>query len=140
MKWFIWIPTVVALCALAGCATTATGETILTPAAIGTIDAVASVAEPLGTSLAILYPPAAVLGAALAGVFGAWRRMKPKVVEAETGRDIAEAAGDATSFALEEFKKAHPEEWSTLSDYLSKHHGPVVESFYRALRGLPPRD
>jgi hypothetical protein len=113
---------------------------MLTPETIETIDAVASVAEPLGMSLAVLYPPAAVFGGILAGVFGAWRRMKPKVIEAENLAEIATAAGESTSFALEEFKKAHPEEWSTLSEYLTDHHGPVAESFYRALRGLPPKD
>jgi hypothetical protein len=138
MKWYMWTLTL-GICVLAGCAMTATGEKILTPEAIETIDAVASVAEPLGTSLAVLYPPAAVLGGVLAGVFGAWRRMKPKVAEAEDTAEIATAAGEATSYALEEFKKAHPEEWSTLSGYLRDHHGPVIESFYRALRGLPPR-
>jgi hypothetical protein len=140
MKWMIWIPATVALFALAGCATTPAGETVLAPETIETIDAIADVAEPLGASLAILFPPVAALGGVLAGVFGAWRRMKPKVAEAEDLAEIATAAGESTSFALEEFKKAHPDEWGTLSDYLRDHHGPVAESFYRALRGLPPKD
>ena len=140
MKWMIWVPATIALFALGGCATTQTGEAVLTPETIEIIDAVASVAEPLGVSLAILYPPAAVLGGILAGVFGAWRRMKPQVIEAEDTAEIAIAAGESTAFAIEEFKKAHPEEWSTLSDYLTSHQGPTAESFYRALRGLPPKD
>jgi hypothetical protein len=140
MRWITWIPIAIGSCVLAGCAMTQTGEPIMSPEAIETIDAVASVAEPLGMSLAVLYPPAAVLGGVLAGVFGAWRRMKPKVIEAEDAADIAVAAGESTAFAIDEFKKAHPEEWGVLSDYLTDHHGPIAESFYRALRGLPPKD
>ena len=133
------IISIILLCLLAGCAVTPTGETVITPEGVETIDAIAAVAEPLGASLILLWPSLAGVGGILAGAAGAWRKMKPKVVEAQSERDIAEAAGEATAYALEEFKKAHPDEWADLSRILGDHHGPVVESFYRALRGLPPK-
>jgi hypothetical protein len=130
------------LCVLVGCTTTPTGETVMSSETVDTIDVIAGVAEPLGAtaaSLAFLWPPATAIGALIVGAAGAWRKMKPKIVLAENERDIAEAAGEATSYAIDEFKKAHPDAWSELSGYLRDNHGPVVESFYRALRGLPPK-
>jgi ABC-type Zn uptake system ZnuABC Zn-binding protein ZnuA len=49
------------LCVLVGCTTTPTGETVMSPGAVDTIDVIAGVAEPLGAtaaSLAFLWPPA----------------------------------------------------------------------------------
>jgi hypothetical protein len=112
---------------------------MIPPETIETIDAVADVAAPLGVSLAILWPPATVIGGVLAGVAGAWKKMRPKLVEARSERDFAEAAGEATAYAIEEFKKAHPEEWNSLSEALRDHHGPEIENYFRALRGLPPK-
>ena len=137
-RWMIWIPAMVA-CLLAGCVTTPAGAPTLSVEAVETIDAVADVAIPLGASLAMLWPPAAVIGGILAGVGGAWKKMKPKLAEAQSDRDFAEAAGEATAYAIEEFKKAHPEEWSYLSTALRDHHGPEIENYFRALRGLPPK-
>lgn len=138
-RWFIWIPITVA-CLLAGCATTQTGETVITPEAVEIIDAVAAVAEPLGVSLAVLFPPAAALGGVLAGMAGAWRRMKPKLEDAESQAELATYAGEATAVALEQFKADNPKEWALLAEFLKKHHGTTVENFYRALRDLPPKD
>jgi hypothetical protein len=134
----IWIPAMAA-CLLAGCATTPAGAPTLSVEAVETIDAVAEVAIPLGSSLALLWPPAAVIGGILAGVGGAWKKMKPKLADARSDLDFAEAAGEATAYAIEEFKKAHPEEWSDLSTALREHHGPEIENYFRALRGLPPK-
>ena len=127
------------VCVLGGCATTPSGETILDPQTAETIDAVAAFAEPLGISLGLLFPPIAALGGILAGVAGAWRKMKPRLAEAEDMAEIATVAGEATTVALEDFKAKHPEEWATLSGYLRDNHGPEVENFYRALRSLPPK-
>jgi hypothetical protein len=139
---FVWIPTTVALCLLAGCITGQSGDPVLTAGTIETLDQIASVAEPLGqtaVSLSMLWPPLAVLGGLLGGGAGAWKRMKPKLEEATTTAEFATYAGEATMVALEEFKKSHPEEWGTLSVILREHHGPEVENFYRALRDLPPK-
>ena len=138
-NWMIWIP-ITALCMLAGCATTQTGETIMTPETVEAIDAVAAVAEPLGISLGILFPSFAAFGGVLAGIAGAWRKMKPELSQARGQAHLATLAGQATSVAIEEFKKNHPDEWGTLSDFLEKHHGTTTDNFYRALRGLPPKD
>ena len=127
------------VCVLAGCATTPSGQTILDPQAAETIDAVAAFAEPLGVSLGILFPPIAAIGGILAGVAGAWRKLKPRLEEAEDMAEMATVAGEATSVALEDFKVKHPEEWADLSALLRDNHGPEVENFYRALRSLPPK-
>jgi hypothetical protein len=114
----------------------------MSPDAVETVDAIVEVAEPLGQAavgLAVLWPPLAAIGGLVMGVGGAWRKMKPKLTEAESNVQFAEAAGEATAYAIEEFKKVHPEEWDVLSRYLREHHGPEFENFYRALRGLPPK-
>jgi len=137
-----WIVLAVLCVAVCGCAVTQTGKPIIDPEAVEAIDTAVSVVEPLSqtaVSLGLLWPPAAVIGGILAGMAGVWRKMKPALQEAETERDVAELAGEATATAIEEFKKAHPDEWDSLSRFLSDNHGPVVESFYRALRGLPPK-
>ncbi|MHC4361224.1 MAG: hypothetical protein ACYSTZ_00250 [Planctomycetota bacterium] len=134
-----WIPIAFALCCLAGCVTGQAGEPVIAPETVETIDAIASVVEPVGASLGLFVPSAAAIGGVLAGLAGAWRRLRPKLKDAEDMAELGSLAGEATAVALEEFKAAHPEEWSTLSEYLREHHGSTVENFYRALRDLPPK-
>jgi len=138
-KWILLVVVCVAVC---GCAVTQTGEPIVKPETIQALDTAAAIADPLSitaTSLGILWPPAAVIGGILAGMVGAWRKMKPELEVAKTEAKLGTLAGEATATALEAFKKANPDEWGTLSDYLESNHGPTVDNFYRALRGLPPK-
>jgi len=133
---------IVVMLVMCGCAVTQPGEPIVKPETVETIDAIASIVDPLSqttASLGLLWPPAAAIGGLLAGMVGVWRKMKPELQTAKSEADLGALAGEATATALEAFKKAHPDEWGTLSDYLESNHGPTVENFYRALRGLPPK-
>jgi hypothetical protein len=126
----------------AGCAVTPEGETVIKPEAIQTIDEAAAIAEPLAetvTSLGLFWPPAAVIGGILAGVAGAWRKMKPELEQAKGEAQLGTLAGEATAVAIDEFKKKYPDEWDNLSRILADNHGITVENFYRGLRGLPPK-
>ena len=138
-KWILFAVLCVAVC---GCAVTQTGEPVVKPETIQAIDDIAFIADPLSvtaTSLGVLWPPAAVIGGILAGMVGVWRKMKPGLETAQSEAELGILAGEATATAIDAFKKAHPDEWGTLSDYLNSNHGPTVENFYRALRGLPPK-
>jgi hypothetical protein len=142
-KIYMIYPIIVVMVVLAGCVVAPTGEAVLTPEAIETIDAVAVAAEPAGqlaVALSMFWPPAAILGGILAGAAGAWKKMKPELITAQNHADLGMKAGEATASAIEEFKKQHPDEWSMFSDYLNSYHGVTVENFYRALRGLPQKE
>lgn len=144
MNWLILI-SISALMAVSviGCQQSQSGEPVLKEDAIVAIDKGAEIAEAAGqtaVSLGFIWPPATVIGGLLVGAAGAWRKMKPKVIEAERNAELATYAGEATAFAIEEFKKANPEEWATLSQILRDNHGLTVENFYRGLRGLPMKD
>jgi hypothetical protein len=139
----VWYTLLIGSLLVCGCAVAPSGETVLSPEAIETLETVADIVEPLGqTSVALspFWPPAAIIGSLLAGAAGAWRRLKPQVEKAKGEAELATLAGEATSIAIEEFKKAHPDEWDALSGYLRDNHGLSVENFYRALRGLPLKD
>jgi hypothetical protein len=143
-NYMIWIPfVVVVVLALSGCLTTETGEVYLKPETLETLDSVATATGPAGQAMLALsafWPPLAMLGSFLVGAGGAYKKLKPKLEEASSAAELGELAGQATSAAIDEFKKAHPDEWQSLVGYFESYHGQTIENFYRALRGLPPKD
>ena len=112
------------------------------PDTVATVDAIADVAEPAAgvlTALGLWNPLLAGAGGVLAGAVGAWRNLRPKLQTVQDDAELATAAGEATAEAIEQFKGQYPDQWKALEEVLSKYHGPSVENFYRALRGLRPK-
>ena len=119
-----------------------TGESYIKPEVIETIDEAASTVATVGeisSAASVWYPPLAAIGGLLAGLGGAWAKIRPKLIEAQDEAELGLIAGEATAETIEKFKEQYPDEWKKLEELFSKYHGPTVEAFYRELRGLPPK-
>lgn len=134
------------LCLVVGCIQQQdeTGEptVVIDPEVVATIDGVAEfgdVAVAVAGPLSIYWPPAAGIAGIIAGVVGAWRKMKPKLTKAETEASKAYVVTEAIVYAIEEFKKTNRDDWEKLKSQLTKTIGPETENVIRALRGLTER-
>jgi hypothetical protein len=132
-------------CCLAGCGLMQTqddGTFVVDVEKVEQLDAAATTAEAAG-QIAILssmwLPVLGPIGGLLVGAAGAWRNMKPKVEQAQSEAEIATAAGEATSSAIDAFKEKYPDDWAKLEAFFMKYHGQSAENFYRGLRGLPQK-
>ena len=124
--------------------TTEDGQKIVTEKGAQVADTAAAIAEPAGalaTSLSLFWPPAAVLGGLLAGAAGAWKKLRPQIIEAESYSAISSASGKAIVLAIEKLKEESPESWEKLKPYLEDFiaSGGIIENFVRELRGLPDK-
>lgn len=86
--------------------------------------------------LSVFWPALLPVAAAGAGVYGTYRKVKPKLLESQTKANLYHTSTHALVTAIEDFKKNNPEAWSKLKEEIKM--GPQVESVIRALRGLPP--
>lgn len=106
------------LVALVGCySTTPEGTKVLTPEAVAhidtgieTLEGAASVAA--GASL--LWPGASAIAAALLAIAGTVKRLKPKIVDAETSAEISSNMVFEIVTAIENYKLNSPEGWENL--------------------------
>ncbi len=99
--------------------------------------------------LGILTPLiGAVAPIAMGGIgtgLAVWRKMKPKLVTAQTKQVMAHSAASAVVDGIDEFKRLHPKEWEKLREQLNdsiKGSGmdtAMIENFIRSLRGIPTK-
>ena len=94
-----------------------------------------SVLAVLGSIFPYLLP---VVGIGV-GALGAWRKVKPKLIEARSEANLFYDTTDALVAGIESFKKTNPDDWQKLEEPLVKAIGPKAENAIRALRGLPPK-
>lgn len=149
MKIKVLIVTSLALFTLIGCKTiidSTTGEKfkVLDPNSSAVVlgetiaDVVVGVSPFLGSM-------GAAVGGVLIGILGAWRKVKPKLSEAQTKAEQYHAVAAATVTGIEAFKEAKPEQWEALGKLISekaKEQGInplLIKNIIRGLRGLPPK-
>ena len=109
-----------------------------------TVDAAAIVLSLLGGIWPVLIP----IGTGVVGALAAWRKMKPKLTEAQSEAKLYHTIGLATVIGIEEFKKLYPKEWDSLMTSLEKIKDKIInpedrlkiDNLIRALRGLPPKE
>ena len=92
------------------------------------------------TILGSLFPVLIPVTTAAAGIYGAYKVIKPKLEDAKEEADMYYAATDSIVSAMEKFKKTNPEQWEAVGSFLSHKIGPNTENVIRALRGLHPKD
>ena len=100
------------------------------------VDVAGGILALLATIWPVLGPAA---GAVVAGL-ATWRKIKPKVTEAQTEAKLYHSATASVVEAIESFKEEHPDWWKKLKTELVKVTGPNAENVIRALRGLPPKE
>jgi len=106
---------------------------------------VEGVAQAVGSLAPLLGSTGALVGGAILGVVGAWRKVKPSLTEARTQAEHYHAATTATVEAIEQFKESAPEAWAQLGELIDERlskqgiDSTTVENVIRAIRGLPAK-
>ena len=102
------------------------------------------------TAVSAIWPEIISLGflTTLGGILGTWRKMKPKLTEAQSKAKMFHSAGQVTAIGLEEFKKAYPKEWESVTDYLDNAKNDLlnpedrlrIENLIRGFIGKAPKE
>lgn len=102
------------------------------------------------TALNAIWPELISLGflTTLGGILGTWRKMKPKLTEAQSKAKMFHSAGQVTAIGLEEFKTHCPKEWRLVTDYLDEAKEKLlspedrlrIENLIRGFIGKPPKE
>lgn len=90
----------------------------------------------LGTLWPVLIP----IGTGIGGALVTWRKVKPKLTEAQSEATMYHSATESVVTALEDFKEKYPEGWDKLKAEFTHTIGSNTENIIRAIRGLPPKE
>lgn len=93
-------------------------------------------------ALTVFVPGLIPVATTAAGVYATWKKMKPKLTEAQTKENMAFNAGQVLAELIEEVKQKYPDTWAACKDDFKKAIGvgTVVEQTIRGFRGLNPND
>lgn len=100
-----------------------------------TIDASLSVA----TLASTFFPWLLTIIAPAVAIYGTWKRVKPKLVEAQGRADMYYNVTESVVTGIEDYKEANPDERAKLGAILTKFIGPEAENVIRAMRNLPSK-
>jgi len=130
---------------MGGCRVTTdpeTGEKLVQvdPNTAAKIETGASAAATGLTVLSPFVPWLTPVAGIVAGVLGAWLKIKPKLTAAQSDATMYHSATESIVLALESFKTSNPTEWRKLSKILGDNTGVRTENVVRALRGLPAKE
>lgn len=91
--------------------------------------------------LSVFVPGLIPVATAATGIFVTWKKMKPKLTDAQVKENMANNAGMVLAELVEEIKQKNPETWAKHKDDFKKAIGvgTVVEQTIRGFRGLNPR-
>ncbi len=146
-KWKMMLVVFVLGCLLvAGCITEVDPDTgkkthRLDPNAAAAIEKTADAGISILTIAGALWPALLPIVGALAGVYGAWKKMQPKFLAEKTKAELYYGITESAVDTIEDFKAANPKLWDELErKYWTGVVGPEAENVIRALRGLPAKD
>ena len=128
---------------ISGCKTTINPETgaeqkQIDPEIAEKVEQGAEAGIAIGSVLSAFMPGLTGIVGIAAGALGAWKKIKPKLTEAQSESRMYYTATESVVTAVDEFKKSNPTEWKKLKSLLEKHLGSKAENVIRAIRGLPP--
>lgn len=116
----------------------ATDPNAPTPIEIG-----AEAAITLTQVLGALWPPLIPIATAAGGVFAGYKRLKPKLQEAQQTSDKYYAAGETLTSVLEDIKTNEPELWAKIGPRIkaatSSKAVTAIENTIREFRALEPK-
>ena len=144
-KTMLLLVVLIALC-VAGCVESmdpATGETVynVDPDAAAKVERGVEAGIGVLQALSIFWPellPAGVV-IGLGGALATWRKMKPKLTEAQAREALYFATTEEIVTAIEQYKTDNPAAWKKLGDEIGDKIGPEAENVIRAIRGLKPK-
>lgn len=133
----------VVLICLSGCIKSVDPETGQTTYRLD-LDRTAEVEKHVETGISIfsvlstIWPSLLPIAGIGAGIYGTWKKMKPKFEAEQNRAQMYYSIVDSGVKTIEDFKMAQPEKWDELEKkYWTGVIGPEAENVIRALRGLP---
>ncbi len=153
MKNLIMLMVCVILAGVAGCVTstdptTGQQQVSVDPNVVEQAEAGAVAVAGILALLIPFFPWAFPALTALAGVIATWRKMKPKIVNAQSETEMYHSIASSVVLGIEEYKKLYPEKWEDLAEELEALKNKIIspedrlkiENVIRGLRGLMPTD
>lgn len=112
------------------------------PNTVKKVDEGAEAVVTLMTVLSAIFPVLTPVAGAAGGALVLWKKLKPKLVEAENQRDGYYAGGEVLAVVLEDIKINYPDIWKKIAPELEKgiKISTAIENAVRGFRGLPPKD
>lgn len=99
-----------------------------------------------GAAVSPLFGPiGGVVSTLLLTGLGYWKKVKPKLAQAETKAEQSYAVSATLVGAMEHFKKTHPGHWDNLKGHIETQMSKqgvdpkTIENVIRGLRGLPAK-
>lgn len=93
------------------------------------------------TIAAAFWPALLPIVGAIGGIYGTWKKIKPKYLEAQSKANLYYSITDSAVRTIEDFKTANPKLWDELeSKYWTGIVGIEAENVIRALRSLPAKN
>jgi len=136
---------VIAFLFCCGCVSTSSGMKV-DPNAVAKIEAVTEGGASILVQLApILGSLAGLIGGGVLGALQIWRKLKPKILEAQGEAEVSYTVTESLVEAIELLKKEQPEQWKKLGSFIDielKSAGidvKILENVIRGIRGLPPK-
>lgn len=102
----------------------------MTPENVERIDTAISITDEVGQAaiaLGVIWPVLLPIGTLLLGGAAAGRKLKPKVIAAETNAQLYSAVTHDIIATIEDFKKSNPAEWLKLKKVLSDKLTPITK-------------
>lgn len=93
----------------------------------------------------LLGPVSYLIGGGLLTALGVWRKVKPRIMDAEGKAEVGHAVTASLVEAIEVLKREHPDKWLILKPKIdaaiakSGMDSAVLENIIRGIRGLPPK-
>lgn len=89
----------------------------------------------LGQLLGTLWPPLLPIATAAGGIFAGYKRLKPKLQQAQTDADKYFAAGETLASVLDDIKKNQPETWQVIGPKIADATKSISD-IEQAIRGF----
>jgi hypothetical protein len=129
-----------------GCTTSEQGETVIDPNFVVSAEGVVETGAGIAAVLApLLGPVSGLVSGGLLTALGLWRKVKPRIMNAETKAEVGYAVSTSLVEAIERLKKESPQDWERLKPLVNKAIATagmdpkVLDNMIRGIRGLPPK-
>lgn len=113
---------------------------VLDPNAPPLIEPIVETGISLAQLLGAIWPPLIPIATAAGGLFAGYKRLKPRIQEAQKASDKYLAAGETLTNVLEDIKKNEPELWAKIGPRIQEATSSSVvtalENTIREFRGL----
>ena len=90
--------------------------------------------------LSVFWPALIPVATGAAGIYGTYKKVKPKLDEAKTEANLYHTSTHTLVQVIEAIKKDQPDLWVRIEPFLESRVGVNTENVIRALRNLPPKE